>query len=150
MVLRNELKKKNMTLSVGLARGDIIGPPLGNTTLQWRKWIKDGLVDKLIINQSSCQCPSIHHKLWPMHNGSGYVQNYLDSCNLPPIEKHLNETYFPIISKSSVNLYVARQWNQRSKMEEMQLLNNPSVSGLVFSSFRFDNPGPLARSNWVA
>jgi len=149
-VLKNELRKKNRSLSIGLARGDVIGPPLGNTTLQWREWIQDGLVDNLIINQSSCQCPSIHHKLWPMHNGSGYVQNYLDSCNLPPIEKHLNESYFPIVSKSSVNLYVARQWNQRSEKEEMELLNNPSVSGLVFSSFRFDNPGPLARNNWVA
>ena len=149
-MLRNELKLKNKSLSVGLPRGDVIGQPLGNTTLQWREWIRDGLVDKLVINQSSCQCPSMWHRLWPMHTGTGYLQNYLDNYNMPPLRKQLDETYFPVVCKSPVKLYVARQWNQRSEKEESELLCNPSVSGLVFSSFRFDNPGPLARNNWIA
>ena len=148
IMLRNELNRKNISLSVGLPRGDVIGPPLGNTTLEWRKWVQDDLVDELIINQSSCQCPSMWHRLWPMHVGSGYKQNYLEGYNLPPIKEHLMETYFPVVSKVPVKLYVARQWNERSEEEESELLDESSVSGLVFSSFRSDNPGPLARNNW--
>ena len=149
-MLRNELNKKNISLSLGLPRGDVIGQPLGNTTLQWQKWIQNNLVDKLVIDQSSCQCPSMWHRLWPMHTGTGYLQNYLDSYNMPPLGKQLDKTYFPVVSKSSVKLYVARQWSQRSEKKESELLCNPTVSGLVFSSFRFDNPGPIARNNWVA
>ena len=146
--LRDELNRKNISLSVGLPRGDIIGPPLGNITLEWRKWVYDGLVDELIINQNSCQCPSMWHKLWPMHVGSGYKQNYLEGYNLPTLKEHLRKTYFPVVSKAPVKLYIARQWNQRSEKEESEFLEESLVSGLVFSSFRFDNPGPLARNNW--
>jgi len=149
-MLRNELNKKNTSLSLGLPRGNVIGQPLGNATLQWQKWIRDGLIDNLVINQSSCQCPSMWHRLWPMHTGTGYLQNYLDSYNLPPLTKQLDQTYFPVVSKNSVKLYVARQWAQRSEKKESELLCNPAVSGLVFSTFRFDNPGPVARNNWVA
>jgi len=140
IMLRNELNRKNKSLSVGLPRGDIIGPPLGNITLEWRKWVRDGLIDEMIINQNSCKCPSMWHKLWPMHVGSGYKQNYLKRCNLPSIKKHLRETYAPVVSNAPVKLYVARQWDERSEEEESDLLNESSVSGLVFSSFRFDNP----------
>jgi hypothetical protein len=61
-----------------VARGDVLGAPLGNTTLHWRDWIRSGLIDHLIVNQNSSQCPSMWHQLWPMHRGGGYVQNYLD------------------------------------------------------------------------
>ena len=129
---------------------DRIGPPLGNIPLQWHKWIKDDLIDELIINQSSCKCPSMWHKLWPMHNGSGYIQNYTDGVNLPPLNKQLKESYLPTITENRTKLYVARQWNQRSTKEESELLNEPSVSGLVFSSFRFDNAKAVTRDNWIA
>lgn len=148
--LRKKLKQINSELSVGIPRGDVLGPPLGNTTLQWRDWIKQHLVDELIINQNSCQCPSMWHKLWPMHKGTGYVQNYLDGFNLPPLVTHLTECYYPYLKNQQVKLYIARQWDKRSKKEEDELFNNPVVSGLVFSSFRFDNPEPIARGNWVA
>ena len=46
-------------------------------------------------------------------------------------------------------LYVARQWNERSESEETDLLATPGMEGLAFNTFRFDNPGYLARDNWV-
>ncbi|HEU5257636.1 MAG TPA: hypothetical protein VFU28_16695 [Vicinamibacterales bacterium] len=33
---RRELSDRR--LGVGVARGDVLGPPLGNTTLHWRDW----------------------------------------------------------------------------------------------------------------
>ncbi len=137
-------------LAVGTARADVLSPPLGNTTLNWRKWVKRRLIDELIINQNSSQCPSMWHQLWPMHRGYGYLQNYLDGYNLPPLLEYLNSTYAPIFADQPVDLYGARQWDEHSETEETALLAHPVVKGLVFSSFRFDNPEPVARGDWRA
>ena len=61
---------------------------------------------------------------------------------------NLND-YTEHIENSKTKLYVARQWDPISSSEELKLLNHPSVSGLVYSTFRYDNPGPLANSDWV-
>jgi hypothetical protein len=148
--LREALTPKGMRLAVGAARGDVFGPPLGNATLQWRDWVKEGLVDELIINQNSSQCPSMWHQLWPMHRGYGYLQNYLDGHNMPPLVDHVNSVYQPEFRDQQVDLYAARQWDERSQVEEEELLSHPVVSGLVYGSFRFDNPGPVARGDWRA
>jgi hypothetical protein len=148
--LREVLSNKGLRLAVGTARGDVLGPPLGNATLQWRNWVTRGLIDELVINQNSSQCPSMWHQLWPMHRGYGYLQNYLDGYNMPPLLEHLSSGYESVIEGRPVDLYVARQWDERSEVEEKDLLAQPVVKGLVFSSFRFDNPGPVARGDWRA
>jgi len=148
--LRHRLNHLGVRLAVGVPRGDVLGPPLGNTTLQWRDWVKRGIIDELAINQNSSQCPSMWHQLWPMHRGYGYRQNYLDNHNMPPLLDHLSSDYGPVLENRPVNLYIARQWDERSEIEEKKLLSNPVVKGLVFSSFRFDNPGLVAKGDWRA
>ena len=148
--LREVLSDKGVQLAVGEARGDVLGPPLGNTTLQWREWVERALIDELVINQNSSQCPSMWHQLWPMHRGYGYVQNYLDGYNMLPLLEHLSSDYESVFRERDVDLYIARQWDERSETEERKLLAHPVVRGLVFSSFRFDNPGPLAKGDWRA
>jgi hypothetical protein len=137
-------------IGVGIARGDVLGPPLGNTTLQWREWIRRGLVDHLIVDQNSSQCPSMWHQLWPMHRGNGYVQNYLDGFGMPPLTEHLQRDYAAAVAGSGTQLFVARQWCERSDGDERELRAIPGVTGLVFSSFRHDNPAAIARGNWQA
>lgn len=148
--LREDLKERGIRLSVGAPRGDVLGPPLSNATLQWREWIADGIIDELVINQNSSQCPSMWHQLWPMHRGGGYIQNYLTGDNLPPLTEHLTSTYAPFFEDNHADLFIARQWDERSIRKEDELLNLDAVTGLVFSSFRFDNPGPVARGDWRA
>jgi hypothetical protein len=148
--LREALSQKRLRLAVGAPRGDILGPPLGNTTLQWREWVKRGIIDELVINQNSSQCPSMWHQLWPMHRGYGYMQNYLDDHNLPPLLDHLNSYHEAVFKDQPVDLYVARQWDDMSEDEERRLLAHPTVKGLVFSSFRFDNPAPVSSGYWRA
>jgi hypothetical protein len=148
--LRGDLSPQKLRLAVGAARGDVLGPPLGNTTLQWRDWVGNGIIDELVINQNSSRCPSMWHRLWPMHRGYGYLQNYLDGYNMPPLPEHLNSDYGPAFEDRNARLYIARMWDERAETEERTLLDNPAVRGLVFSSFRFDNPGPLARGDWNA
>ena len=65
-------------------------------------------------------------------------------------DEDLTSNYGPVIAGRAVRLYVARQWDERSEAEEAALLSHSAVAGLVFSTFRFDNPGPVARGDWVA
>jgi hypothetical protein len=151
--LRDELKQRGLAdrrIGVGVVRGDVLGPPLGNTTLHWRSWLSNGLVDHLIVNQNSSQCPSMWHQLWPMHRGSGYIQNYLDGYGLPPLADHLGTTYAPVIERSTTRVFVARQWCRRCADEERELCAIHGVAGIVFSSFRHDNAAAIARGDWRA
>ena len=129
----------------------MLGPPLGNTTLPWRDWVRLGLVDRLVIDQSSSQCPSMWHQLWPMHRGTGYVQNYLDGTGLPPLVEHLAETY---ASGARRQRRASCSWrgsgaSARPRIEA-SLCATPGVTGLVFGSFRHDNPEAVRRGDWRA
>jgi hypothetical protein len=148
--LRKALSTEQMSLTVGVPRGSIIGPPMGNTTLQWPKWVREGIIDQLIIDQNSSQCPSMWHELWPMHRGYGYLQNYLNGRGMKSLEEDLVRTYNPVLNQKNTKLYVARQWQKRSEKKEKELLRLPGVEGLVFSSFRHDNPGAIRRGKWFA
>jgi hypothetical protein len=148
--LRLALGRAGKRLGIGGARGNVLGPPLGNATLPWRDWVQRNLVDRLVIDQSSSQCPSMWHQLWPMHRGAGYLQNYLDGSGLPSLEEHVFDTYAPVVADSGVELFVARQWFERSLEVEACLSATPGVTGLVFGSFRHDNPGAVRRGDWRA
>jgi SAM-dependent methyltransferase len=147
--LRDALRPEGTLLALGLPRGDVLGPPLGNAELPWREWVRRRLVDRLIVNQNSSQCPSMWHQLWPMHRGTGYVQNYFDGTGLPPFADHMT-AYGAAVAGSPVELYIARQWCERDDAGERQLASIPGVTGLVFGSFRHDNPGPVGRNDWTA
>ena len=148
--LRKELKRIGVRLSVGIPRGSVLGPPMGNLTLQWQAWIEAGIVDQMIINQNSSQCPSMWHALWPMHRGDGYIQNYLNGSGMKSLAEDLTDTYNPVLNQGNTKMYVARQWQERSETKEKELLSHKAVQGLVYSSFRHDNPGPIKRNNWIA
>ena len=148
--LRLALQRIDKKLAIGCARGDVLGPPLGNATLSWRDWVSHHLVDRLVIDQNSSQCPSMWHQLWPMHRGTGYVQNYLDGSGMLPLAEHLTTAYAPAVADSSVELFVARQWCERSPDVEARLCATSGVSGLVFGSFRHDNPDAVRRNDWRA
>jgi hypothetical protein len=147
--LRAALRPSGTLLGVGVPRGDVLGPPLGNVSLKWRDWIRWSLVDRLVVGQNSSQCPSMWHQLWPMHRGTGYVQNYLDGSGLPPLVDHVTK-YGAAAAGSPTELYVARQWGERDESEERVLASIGGVSGLVFGSFRHDNPDAVRRGNWTA
>jgi hypothetical protein len=148
--LRAAMAQDGRRVAAGIARSDVVGPPLGNATLPWREWVRRGLVDQLIIDQNSSQCPSMWHQLWPMHRGTGYVQNYLDGHGLPPLVQHVTSTYAPAVAGRATRLFVARQWRERCEAEEQMLCAIPGVWGLVFSSFRHDNPAAVQRGDFRA
>jgi hypothetical protein len=148
--LREDLRPLGVGLSVGVPRGDIIGPPVGNWPIEWRTWAEEGLIDALVIDQNSSQCPSMWHQLWPMHRGYGYRQNALDNLNLPPLETMLRDDYGPVVRQTGIDLVVARQWSPRCDKEESALRAMLGVTGLAFSTFRHDNPGSIAKGDFRA
>lgn len=148
--VRARLDRRGLTLGVGVPRGDLIGPPLGNWDLEWRRWVQEGLVDQLVVDQNSSQCPSMWHQLWPMHRGYGYLQNYIDGKGMPELHDHLRETYAPVFDGADAELFVARQWAEPNEETEEALRSLQGVSGLVFSTFRYDNPEAIANGDWVA
>ncbi len=129
--LRQALNGRRVPLSVGAPRGSVLGPPFGNMTLQWRTWVREGIVDQLIIDQSSSQCPSMWHALWPMHRGYGYLQNYLNGYGMKSLEDDLTGTYGPVCDGQSAKLYIARQWQERSQTKEKELLKELSGSSNI-------------------
>lgn len=147
--LRIVLNKRDIELGVGVTRGEILGPPIGNTTVEWRKWVEDKIIDFLVIDQNSSKCPSLWHDLWPMHRGYGYVHNYVDGFNMLCLEEDLEKRYRPVFNNQRRKLIIARQWEERSEVKEDALLQNASVGGLVFGSFRHDNPAVIERNEWV-
>jgi hypothetical protein len=148
--LRTDLRPLGVRLSVGVPRGEIIGPPVGNWPIAWREWTQEGLIDALVIDQNSSQCPSMWHQLWPMHRGYGYLQNPLDDLHLPPLAQMLRDDYAPVAERTGIALFVARQWQARSREVEDALRSEPGVGGLVFSAFRHDNPGAIRRGDFKA
>jgi hypothetical protein len=141
---------RRVALGVGCARGQALGPPLGNATLHWPEWVRRGLIDHLVVDQNSSQCPSMWHQLWPMHRGSGYLQDDREPETMPPLVEHLHDTYAPAFAGTAAQLFVARQWHGRDTATERALLDIPGVAGLVFSTFRHDNPAAIARGDWRA
>ena len=90
-------------------------------------------------------------QLWPMHRGGGYVQDHLTGEGMPDLVAQLDLDYGPLVlSDEEVKLFVARQWSDRAPQLETELLAHPCVSGLVYSSFRHDNPEAVARGDWRA
>ena len=130
--LRTELNFRGIRLAVGVPRSDVIGPPMGNTTLDWRRWVTTGTIDEWI----------------PCTGGYGYRQNYISGNGLLLLQDHLDTIYAPILGERPVNFYVVRQWDERSAKEEKELTARKVVRGLVFGFFRFDNPGPVACGDW--
>ena len=148
--LRSDLKPRGISISVGVQRGDIIGPPIGNWPIAWRTWADEGLIDALVVDQNSSQCPSMWHGLWPMHRGYGYLQNPLSDLNLPPLDTMMREDYGPVAEQTGIGLFVARQWHERQPEREAALAALPGVAGLAFSTFRHDNPESLERGDFRA
>ena len=138
--LREELDKRNVRLSIGVPTGHVIGPPVGNMVIDWRTWVIEGLVDELIINQNATYCPSYLNRLWPMHTGFGYVQDYIDGYNIPELSDYIRKVYSPIFNKLPAQLYVSTQWDsvQPHKGRELKISDD---YGLVYGSFEFENPG---------
>jgi len=137
--LKAELQPMGLPLAVGIPRGNVLGPPMGNMTMAWWQWVEQSLVDEIVMNQSSRRCPSFGHTFWPMHKGIGYLQNYDTGAGMESLGAQLKKSYLPQIQNTATKLYVASQWEGEGFHANQDLLRLPGISGLVYNSYMNDH-----------
>ena len=94
--LRSALDARGMELGIGVPTGDYMGPPLGNLYLDWRTWVREKLLDDLVIDQVAVRCPSFWGLLWPKHQGYGYLVNDEDHYGLKGVDDPGEPGYWSI------------------------------------------------------
>ena len=102
--VKQHLKKKGQTLSVGVAQGDYIGPPFGNMKLQWRRWISEGIIDSLVVGHITNERARYPNRT---QRAMGYIQNQEEDMGLPPIEDSVRQSYGPLCERFGAGLYLA-------------------------------------------
>ena len=102
--VKEHLKKKGQTLSIGVAQGDYIGPPFGNMKLQWRRWISEGIIDSLVVGHITNERARYPNRT---QRAMGYIQNQEEDMGLPPIEDAVRQSYGPLSKRSGAGLYLA-------------------------------------------
>jgi hypothetical protein len=127
--LRTETNRRGKRLAVAIPRGDILGPPYGNMTLQWRDWVKEDLVDELVVGVTSgnWHYPSMRGK----DKERGYLASQDEGWGLPPLEDSLRGDYAPLCKAHGVLLQMpGGSWGpaERARLESL------GANGYMFSS----------------
>ena len=100
--VRAHLNKNGQKLSLGVPQGEHAGPPIGNIELQWRTWVKEKLVDDLVVGHHTLQRATYTNRTY---RGWGYIQDQDENVGLPPIEVSLERDYGPLCKEYGVKLY---------------------------------------------
>jgi hypothetical protein len=106
--LRALTRERDLALSVGIPRGDVMGPPIGNLALDWRGWARDGRIDSLVIGQISEICPSAWVHLWPEAPVAGHLVDPVRFVGLRPLAADLDEVVGPVMTAAGVDLFLSR------------------------------------------
>lgn len=100
--VKAHLAPRGQKLSIGVAQGEHIGPPIGNMTIDWRTWVSEKIVDELVVGHHTLERATYSNR-W--QRTWGYVQSQDESIGLPPIEQALSRDYGPLCRKHGVKLY---------------------------------------------
>ena len=146
--VRELTNRRGISLSVGIPRGDYLGPPVGNLFLDWQTWISEGLIDELCIDQIASICPSTWFRMWPGQSGNGYACNHLDGIGMNDLMYDVEKVYGPFCREHSCQLYLSRMHSASGPSDDV-LLSNAYVAGLMLNAFRLDNPDACRRKPWL-
>ena len=147
--LRSLTDRRGVALSVGIPRGDSMGPPIGNMELDWRTWLVDGLVDSLVIGQISEICPSAWICLWPGSRVEGYLLDPVRGTGMRPLATDLDGVFGPIAERAGRELFLSRLHDHPDPALEARLLDDhPLLTGIQYSTFRRDLGRAAASLPW--
>jgi hypothetical protein len=90
---------KGKTLVVGIAQGNYMGLPNGNMYVDWQGWVKEHILDGLVIGPVSGQF------IFPDRIGYGYLTDQEEGIGLPNILWDLQNNYWPHCARYGVKLY---------------------------------------------
>ncbi|MCK5805235.1 MAG: hypothetical protein KAI66_20560 [Lentisphaeria bacterium] len=100
--LRGALRKRGKRLAVGIPRLEIIGPPYGNMTLHWRDWVREELIDEIVlgVNSGNFHYPSQRGK----DRKRGYLASGDEHWGMQPLLRDIAEKYAPLCHRHGVTL----------------------------------------------
>jgi len=90
---------KGKKFFVGIPQGNYMGLPVGNMYVDWQGWVKDHIVDGLVIGIISGKF------LYPDRIGYGYLTDMESGIGLPNLLWDLQNNYWPLCAKYGVQLY---------------------------------------------
>ena len=126
------LRPAGRRLSLAVPRGNYLGPPYGNLHLDWPNWVRDGLVDELVVNVISGR------QLTEGLSGYGYLSNGEDGIGLNPLDQDLAQVYGPVCRRVGCRLYLGagvdlnRREPDRKQLEDLSRL--AGFDGFVFTT----------------
>lgn len=91
---------KGKALLVGIPQGNYIGLPNGNMYLDWQNWVKEHIVDELVIGVISGRF------IFPERVGYGYLTDMEADIGLPNLLWDLQNNYWPQCARYGVKLHV--------------------------------------------
>ena len=147
--LRTMTQARGIELSMGIPRGDVLGPPVGNLRLDWRTWLAEGLIDALVIGQLNEICPSAWVHLWPEATVDGYLCDPVRRVGLRPLHEDLDQVVGPAAAAAHVPLYLSRLHDHPDPNAEAALMaGHPLLAGLQISTFRRDLADAASELPW--
>lgn len=97
--LRAALPPK-LKLCIGIPRGDHFGPPYGNMFIDWRTWVRERLIDELVIGEISGKA------LWPnVKEYAGYIFDQEAGVGVRPLDEDIRHVFGPACRQAGVHLY---------------------------------------------
>ena len=130
--IKDMLRSMGRKLAVGIPRCERLGPPFGNMLLDWRTWVKAGIVDDLRIGVVSGR--------W-LHSdkpaGYGHVGSDEDGIGVKSLLEDVDITFGPTCKAHGCPLYIT-QSNFQLVSPEIQaaLLESPYLTGITLNSGR--------------
>jgi hypothetical protein len=100
--LSGMVREKGKTLVVGVPEGNYMGLPNGNMYVDWQGWVKEHIVDGLVVGIMTGQF------IYPDRNGYGYLTDREDGIGLPDILTDLRENYWPMCASHGIKIYSNR------------------------------------------
>jgi len=132
--LRTALPRKKVLAAI--PRGQYIGPPYGNLRLDWETWIREGLVDGLVVGVVSGKW------LYPNQSRSdrekGYLCSQEEGLGVGPVAHDIEHVYGPKCRAHGRALFVPAA----SPDSATALLRLPGVTGVMFSSLASGTTSP--------
>ena len=138
--VRKELNRRGKGLSVGVPQGDVIGPPYGNMKLDWRAWVREGLIDRLVVGVRSgnWHYPSMRGK----DRERGYLASGDEGFGLLPRGEAIEDIYAPLCRKHNVSVQ-SRVLNASSLANARAYGVVPDIPALTFAH------GRLSVEAWI-
>ncbi|PYV15879.1 MAG: hypothetical protein DMG07_08830 [Acidobacteria bacterium] len=94
------IRAKGKVFHLGTSRGDYLGYPLGNLKLDWRRWMREKIVDELHVDE--------HGWCWGSDaQPFGFMTDFPTGRGLKPIATAIREDYGPLARQFGIRLYLS-------------------------------------------